>query len=659
MPKDSSVSDLEELYRQAKSARSSLSRTWLHSLAMYSGDQWSAVDGSGRLYRPKLNKSRITIVDNRIQPCVRTEVAKMTKNRPIWVVTPRTSDDEDVNASRMGDQIMRYAWEHLHMQGKIAKALLWSRICGAGFLKAFWDPTLGDGFSVLMGPDGQPLLDGEQRPMRADQIDHQALSKQIGAPITPKQINQGDVALDVRSPFQMFCDPLADVFTDCEWVIEESIKSVEDVQRRYGKTLPADTNANPGMVEGGMGLGQNTGKASYKGVKVREYWAGKSSKHPDGKRMVWAEKQILLEDDHPYDVLPYVMFKGIEVPGRLWPGSIVDQLKGPQMELNKLESQIAENGNRVGNPTIVASKQSVQDPDKFVDSLTIPGGVYFYDDTGTPNAVPAIMQAPPLPNYVIQRLEQIESSIQEISGQHEVTSANVPAGVTAASAINLLQEADDTRMGPAIADYEHELGALGRKVLCLIAKYYTDQRTIRLAGENDAFEIFDFKGSMLNNNTHVEVQAGSAFPQSKAAKMAAEQDIMNFLVQSGNPIHGRQLAQFLRDSQQGAAEKLVEDQTRDETQVNRENTRLMQGVPLGINEYDNDQAHLDGHEDCQKGAKYEQLDPQIQKIFAGHVQAHRDRMAAQQQAQMQLQMHMDNPPDPNQNGQGQPQGAAK
>ena len=644
MIQDSTVADLDNLHRQARSSKRRLEAEWYLNLAYFMGFQWMAWDGR-QLYQPKLRKSRITIVDNRIQPVIRTEVAKMMKNRPVWILTPRTADDQDVNAAQMGEQVMRYAWEHLRMQPRLSKALLWSRICGAGFVKAFWDPTLGEGTDVLCGPDGKPLLDGQQRPMRAQNLDPAVLSEQLGVPVQAKRINQGDVTIEVRSPFQMFCDPLSEIFEECEWVIEENVKSTEDVRRRYDVELPADTPANPGLIEARMGAFQ-PGSGGYKGVKVREYWAGQSSKHPNGRRVVWAANRVLLEDDHPFDSLPYVMLKGIEVPGRLWPDSIAAQLRGPQTELNKVKSQIAENRNRVGNPTIVASKQSVQDPEKFADSMTIPGGVYFYDDTGTPNAVPTVLAAPPLPNYVLQEVERIEQSIQEISGQHEVTSANVPAGVTAASAINLLQEADDTRIGPSITDYEHQLAVLGRKIIRLIATYYTDTRTIRIAGENDSWEIFDFKGAMLQNNTHVEVQAGSAFPQSKAAKQAWMQDLMNFFVQSGQPPKGRQLSQFLRDMGVGGADRLLEDFSRDETQINRENTRLALGVQVPINEFDNDQAHVDGHEDFQKTMRFENLSPQVKALVEQHVEAHRQRMAAQQQAQMQLQMQMNNPAPP-------------
>jgi len=569
----------------------------------------------------------------------------MTKTRPVFTVSPRTADEQDQHASEMGEQLMRYLWKHLSLQEITTKALLWSRITGAGFLKCFWDPTLGDGTDCVVGPDGKVLTDTSGKPLRAGQHDPRQLSAALGVQVQSKRVNQGDIKVEARSPFQMFIDPLADSFPECEWLVEESVQSVDSLLRRYGVTLDADTIGNPGLIESRMGAVFMPGTGSYRGVKIREYWSKPSPQHPNGRHAVWSAKRLLFEDDGPFDPFPYVMLSGIPIPGRLWPTSITEQLRGPQTELNKVKSQIAENRNRVGNPTILASKQAVQDPDKFADSTTMPGGIYFFDDLGSPNTVPTYLQAPPLPQYVIDEIARIEESIQEISGQHEVTSANVPPGVTAASAINLLLEADDTRLGPAMTDYETQLGRLGQKILKLAAHYYTDQRTIRISGDNGAWQIFPFRGAMLRDNTHVEVQAGSAFPQSKAAKQAAMQDLLTFFVQSGNPPHGRQLAQFLKDWDVGGADRLISEYTINEEQAQRENTKMAMDVPVNINDYDDDPTHVDVHQDFQKQQQYQTLSPNAQAIFAAHVAAHKQRMAQNQAAQLQAQAQT----------QGQPQ----
>ena len=647
---DSAVRDLDELYTQSKTGRAWLEPTWILNLAYYNGDQWLAWNGR-QLFQPNLRPNRITIVDNRIQGCVRTEIAKMTKNRPVFTVIPGTGDDEDVNAASLGEQVMRFLWGHLHAHEIMLKALLWSRICGAGFIKTTWDPTAGEGTEVLVSASTrQVLTDAQGAPMHGrmlPQAQQQAQSLGLDpSSVRAKKVNIGDVCLEAKSPFQMFPDPLADTFDECEWVIEECVKSREYVRQRFDVDLTPDTPANPGMVEVKMGS-FIPGASPYKGIKLREFWAKPSSKYPNGKRCVWAQGQMLVEDNKPFDGLPYVMISSIPVPGRLWPTSIAEQLRGPQTELNKVRSQMAENRNRIGNPTLIASRQAIQDPEKFADSVSQPGGIAWSDNTiGPLNQQFMYLEAPAIPEYVVQEVATIQESIEAISGQHETTNAQVPPGVTAASAINLLQEADDTRLGPAVADYEHQLSKLGGKTLKLVSQFYTDQRTIRIAGDNGAWEIFDFKGAMLRDNCHVQVQTGSAFPHSKAAKQAALQEWLTFFVQSGNPPHGRQLAQLIQDFDIGGIDRLIEQWTKDEQQINDENLKLSQGTPLNINDYDDDQEHVDGHTDFQKGAKYRGLPQQVQQIFDQHVGLHRQRLAqmAQQQLEHQMQLQGQVPP---------------
>src|SRR5581483_3113933 len=240
---DSITGDLDELHKQARAAKRLLEPEWFMDLAFFQNRQWLSWAGD-KLHQPQLAGNRITVVENRIAGCVRTELAKMTKNRPVFTVTPNTGDEEDANASELAERVMRYMWRHLKMHEQSLKALEWSRICGAGFLKCYWDSTIGEPQNVLVGPDGKVLTDDTGKAMRGDAQMAQQLSGQLQTGVQAKQIAAGDVRVEVRSPFQMFVDPICDSFPDAEWVIEESVKSLEYVKRRFGdkaQGIKADT----------------------------------------------------------------------------------------------------------------------------------------------------------------------------------------------------------------------------------------------------------------------------------------------------------------------------------------------------------------------------------------------------------------------------------
>jgi hypothetical protein len=123
-----------------------------------------------------------------------------------------------------------------------------------------------------------------------------------------------------------------------------------------------------------------------------------------------------------------------------------------------VKSQIAENAERFGNPALMIGAQRGRDAGRW----TARRARTVFEDIGTPGSIPQFLVPPEMPGYVQNDIERIEQSIREISGQHEVTSGSVPTGVTAASAINLLQEQDDTRLGPDIGDMEQSIAQAGQ-----------------------------------------------------------------------------------------------------------------------------------------------------------------------------------------------------
>jgi hypothetical protein len=72
------------------------------------------------------------VVDNRIRPFVRTEIAKMTKTRPKFVAVPKSQADQDIAAARYAEQALDDAWKRHNLHRKLRQALLWARITGRG-----------------------------------------------------------------------------------------------------------------------------------------------------------------------------------------------------------------------------------------------------------------------------------------------------------------------------------------------------------------------------------------------------------------------------------------------------------------------------------------------------------------------------------------------
>jgi hypothetical protein len=626
--KDKNVADLNKLYEQAKGTHSRFEPVWLTNWAYYAGDQWIYWN-RGRMDKVRLDPNRVMITDNRIIGIVQTEIAKMTKSVPSFQVTPLTGSQDDMQSSLMGEQILNYLYHKLHLHEKLLDSLRWSRVCCAGFWKIVWDQGGGEKISVMADEKGNPIQHPNGGPLLPQHCDCDEESgtyhfEDTELPgVAPKALSTGEVHVEVVSPFEFYPDPIAKRLSDCEWCIQSSVKSPLWVLEHYGVEMEADTNISPTPMEAYLfpTYSQLQGSTGYRGIKVFEYFCRPNAANPEGRIVVWAKEKILSEGANPYKCLPFVMFGNIEVPGRFWPTSVTEQLRPPQTELNKIRSQSVENAQKFGNPSLLCSRQA-----DIAYSGAVGERIDFND--ALPNAIPSFLQPPQLPGYVLQQQEKCEQAIQEIGGQREVTNAQVPTGVKAASAINLLQEADETRLGPPIADMEEQLGVAGTMLLELVARYWNNERMIIVSGENHEIDAISFKGAALKGNTHVEVQAGSQLPRSKAARQAAVQDILGLYFQymGQQPLNKRMLSKVLKEYETGALEKLFGDTSVDDEQINRENHEIAGGAELPINTFDDHRMHIEGHTEFQKGATYLQLPEETRTAMERHIALHRQQL---------------------------------
>lgn len=613
----STLSIAKERLRQARKERQQYEADWFLNLAYFQGRQWVSWDGKG-IYEPRINRVKVTI--NQFQPIIRTEVAKMTKERPGWSATPRSPSEEAVNDAVTGSRLIDWGYDHLDFATARRNGVQWSRLCSAGFVKVVWNPTAGGtGTDVLVGPAGEPMVNpANGRVLRPGEFPE---VEQIDG-VTIKRIGEGDLELIVRAPFDIYPDPLATGMDDLRWLIDESVRDPDYVMERYGKEVKPDAPSQSGVVESRTlaSAGSSSG-GELLGVRVYEMWEKPCQKFPQGRHVVWCDGGVLADEDNPYECIPYFMFRGIEVPGRFWPDSVGTHLRSPQERINKLASQIADNASKFGNPSLLIDALA------DVKYYGVPGEQIMFNGT-TNTAAPTFLQPPQMPPYVFQIMDSFTQALRDISGQYEVSNGTVPAGVTAASAISLLQQQDATRLGPDIEAMEDTIGKIGQFVLEQMAKRYSTERIVVIAGQDGVIDIDSFRASAAYNVPDIKVREFSTFPRSIAARQAAIRDTLNMLLQYGVPLSGAAIARALRDMEVGAVEDIVESYTADQQQIAREHADFLRGGRLiGNPIVDNHPVHIDNHKDLAKSARFKALSPEQQQLLMVHIQWHEQQMA--------------------------------
>lgn len=599
----------KDQYVTIRNARTSTERQWYLNLAFFLGKQNVALVRptvgpvtTTRLWVPPAPYYRSRPVINRIRSTIRTELAQLTGNKPNASVVPASSEDRDMYAAMAGEQI----WENLYIQHNLRKqirdAMWWTLICGTGYIKSYWDYT-----------------------------------KQSSDKATPV----GDICFTPETPFHVMIPDFRETTLEGQpWLIHAQAKSPEFIKMNFPEAMPSSTDASEILEDSFLNLaGTKTGQ-NQKTVLMLECWIkpGQHPQFPDGAfYTVIGDKIVQGFQGWPFShgLYPFAKFEHIPA-GKYYSTSLVEDLIPLQKEYNRTRGQIIEAKNRMAKPQLVAARGSV-DPSKIT---TEPGQVIEYIP-GFPAPTPLALT--PLPNYVLQELDNIKQDWSDIAGQHEVSHGQVPPGVTAATAISYLQERDESKLAHTFDALEEGIEKLAKMSLSYVHDYWQTERIIRVTGLDGSFDALSFKGSDLGENVDIRIEAGSALPTSKAAKQALIMDLMKMgfidpqkgleVMDMGgiNKIYEK----IQVDRRQAMRENLRMAQVTAEImmQYNQQNQMMMQQNPqqfegqlppmiIPTNTWDNHRLHVEIHNDYRKGQSFETLSDETKALFEAHVNSH-------------------------------------
>jgi hypothetical protein len=598
------VAWVSNAYVEAKKERQMIEKQWYLNLAFYFGKQnvsfLSTVSQGFQLRTPNAPPWRVRMVVNRIRPTIRHECAKLVSQKPIFTVVPATTEDEDQAAARVGEQIFKAVYDEKDLDYVLHQAAWWASLTGSGIIKSYWD----------------------------------------GKAETNDPNVRGDIVYEAISPFQIFpADQSIEDIRKQPYIIHASTKSPEWVKMNLGFDAPANVISTSPIEDAYQQL-IGTRLSPKKEVLVVEVWLrpGAHPKFPNGGLLTVVGGRLVQRiDGFPYKHNELPFYKIDIVPtGRFWGESNITDLIPLQREYNRTVSQIVEAKNLMAKPKLIAPIGSIN-PRQISSE---PGQIIQYQPGFDP---PRPLPMDSLPSYVMETMNRILQDMDDISGQHEISRGNTPSQVTAATAISYLQEQDDSKLAYAITSVERAIQQMGRHCLKYVEQFWDMPRTVKVVGSDGAFEAQSWLSSSLKGNTDLRVEAGSALPQSKAARQAFVMDLLKLGILP--PETGLDMLDI------GGIEKILENYLTDKRQAERENLKMAQvdpqlaiqlfsepnfeedpvtGLPveqerepiLPANTWDNHQAHIEHHNKFRKTQQFEMLPKATKRIFEEHVLQH-------------------------------------
>ena len=647
------VKRVDELQRQ----RDLMERQWKINLSFYKGKQYVFYNRKSRRIESLPTdegdkpRYRVRLVSNQIAPNTQSLLARLVKSKPQFFATPGQASYEAQKASKVAEDLLEYWWDMLHLMEKREEAMMWAIICGNGFWKITWDDQSGPGMRVMMSPDGQPIVD----PMVKHFFERNLEAAGVDSEQFEKRIYQGEIRVDVVSPFQVYLDDSAQVFEDCQYAFCVHPMSPDEIQERYGVKLKANAiNRYPDeQLPGAFGNLEAKTKENVRNVYYGYFLPG--AKYPEGRFVVFTKNpSIVLYDapwPYPFEQLPLIKFPGVRVPGQLWDTSVVENAIPLQKELNRSLSQIIEYKNLTLKPQMLAPVGSLRQ--RITDE---PGAIFEYNPVA--GKVPEAIPIPSLPPYVFEHLQDLGVRLKDTFGLNEIMDGKVPPNVEAGVAIDLLQESATDRLAPQIMLMERALERAGNMMLQLAQKYYQEPRMLILTGSGSKPKVERFDDADLIKGVQVKVEAGSGLPRTRAGRQARVMQMLQMGILSPTKAYkyldmadfkGVQM-QYEADEEQAQREhdKLLDGGIINEQEAKKAQQALMmqmmqapdqpidpqllqQSVEAGLSPlpFENKAVHLETHGSFMKSAEFESLPSEVKDQFYKHFELTQQALQAE------------------------------
>jgi hypothetical protein len=533
----------------------------------------------------------------------------------------------------------------------LAKAAGWLLAAGNVSVRVYWDAEAGK--LVPRTVPVQHPITGEDVDVAADENGQPAKKRDADGQwvydfdAEPELMFEGDVGVELISPFYIRFNPEAKSKEEAteyyigylmpkaaaakKWDLDEDdIEGNSDEELEMVDDLISSA-AGATEILGMTSLAGDRTEAIGQRVLVIEYYGKPCDDYQGGRHWITVNKTMALEEEPlPNGFWPPVVdIDDVPVPGDPHAMGLLSQVCPLNREYNSLNGKIQEHNTLMA----MGGKWVVHPYDKNLKITSDPGQKL--ESKGYVEGKPPVQaKLESLPAGVYSERERIINDVMLVSGMNGPGLGQKPEGVSSGRGFLVLQEAVDSVLTPTLFNIENALQEIGRRMLVLARDNYTEERILKVRGHNGRWEIRSFMGADLGDSIDVQVQIGSSFPWSKAARQDMALDIISKLpglVQGAMPgtIDSGKVAKIL---DVGGIQAFEPDSDPDETEVMLEHAQFEEFNPekgvLTIPQpgfWQNHARHYDEHARLLKAdrSRFERWHPDAQRLFIQHLLATR------------------------------------
>lgn len=532
--------------------------------------------------RRRISKVQRFVV-NHLYDLTETKVAQMTRLKPSVEVLPNNDEWSDRASAKVVKHLIKHLWYINNIDHMVTSMHRHARIFGETYCFVEWDKNKGDLHPAYVKARDSGLADDKE-----------------------PELKTGDVKYEIEVPWRVLLHRARN-YEDSEYLFRVRTEAAETLKKDYPKKKNEIQKTNELYT---FDTEEMESRFLENHTLVFEFFHKKTKYVPQGKYIKFTPDVILEETDHPYSHggFPCIRLTDLDVPDVLNGVSRYETISPLQNMYNNLSTLILKNIYLMAHAKWVMPRGACK-----IEQLGNDHTIVQYQGP----VAPQMVQTSPNSQEVYQFRQMLKEEMQTIYGNHGISRGEVPKGITAATALQFLNELESERSTTDIAKHGFLVQDLAKITVSVAGDYYDtkDGRMLRIVGENNQYLIRHFDAANLHKSYDIRFDNSTGLPETKAAKTQRILDAMQRYPEMLSSERWEELLEL------GNTEKMTSIITAAVLAADAENEDLLAGREVAPPEvWEEHITHWESHTKAIQSRQFkEEANPETRKAFLGHL----------------------------------------
>jgi len=458
---------------------------------------------SDRQFLNKVNK----FIVNHLHDMTETRISQLTRLKSSVNVIPTNDEYEDRNSAKAVKYLIDHLWYINNIDELRQKMLRNAFIFGESYCFIQWNKDKGDLHPMWVKAKELglklPLLDDEGNEVLDEK------GKRII--LNPKRpVRTGDIEYKIEVPWRVYLQRQKDL-NDVEYCFRVSVVPTDTLKKDYPKAKEKLKNTTNVKAFDADSLTEHLLEEE---TVVYEFWHKRTKHCPDGYYVKFTKEAMLEYSELNYsgDHLPFIRLTDMDIPEQLNGISAYEMVKPIQTMHDNLSTLLAKNIYMMGHAKWVMPRGACK-----IEALGNDNTIVQYQGP----VPPQMIQTQPNPPEAYSFRNALREEMGQIYGIQGVSRGQPPAGITAAVALQFLNEQEQERNHTLVIKHNNMVSQLAKQTIALAGDYYQpdDGRMLRIVGKNNKYIIRHFDTANLSKSYDVRLELGSGLPETKAGRV--------------------------------------------------------------------------------------------------------------------------------------------